>query len=229
MDDVGPGEQVPDALAAGVEQRAHEGGHAGEEVELDAPDEGTGEGVTGRDRAAVVTHRAQAGDEVTVNVKFPDDYGHPTLKGQDAVFETKVDGKTVRSPDAPGVLLPGAPDAKPTEDGQWVPGDAPSQASEWAVEMTKKAGQIGIIGVYSPQMTTYPIGKAMNKNLTVRMGNCNHRAIIPGLVDLVAAGVVDPTKVLTEHEHMDSAIEAYEAFDKRQPGWIKVELEPQAG
>lgn len=31
-----------------------------------------------------------------------------------AVFETQVDGKLVRSPDAPGVLLPGAPDAKPT-------------------------------------------------------------------------------------------------------------------
>ena len=30
------------------------------------------------------------------------------------VFETQVDGKTVRSPDAPGVLMPGAPDAKPT-------------------------------------------------------------------------------------------------------------------
>ena len=30
------------------------------------------------------------------------------------VFETKVDGKLVRSPDAPGVLMPGAPDAKPT-------------------------------------------------------------------------------------------------------------------
>ncbi|WP_026435575.1 esterase-like activity of phytase family protein [Acidovorax sp. JHL-9] len=31
-----------------------------------------------------------------------------------AVFETQVDGKLVRSPDAPGVLMPGAPDAKPT-------------------------------------------------------------------------------------------------------------------
>lgn len=31
-----------------------------------------------------------------------------------AVFETKVDGRVVRSPDAPGVLMPGAPDAKPT-------------------------------------------------------------------------------------------------------------------
>jgi len=31
-----------------------------------------------------------------------------------SVFETQVDGKVVRSPDAPGVLMPGAPDAKPT-------------------------------------------------------------------------------------------------------------------
>ncbi|MBP8138910.1 MAG: esterase-like activity of phytase family protein, partial [Alicycliphilus sp.] len=31
-----------------------------------------------------------------------------------AVFDTQVDGKVVRSPDAPGMLMPGAPDAKPT-------------------------------------------------------------------------------------------------------------------
>ena len=31
-----------------------------------------------------------------------------------AVFETQVDGKAVRSPDAPGMLLLGAPDARPT-------------------------------------------------------------------------------------------------------------------
>ncbi len=120
-----------------------------------------------------------------------------------------------------------APDAKPTQDGQWVPGDGPSQVLEWAVEVVKKAGQIGIIGVYSPTMTSYPIGKAMNKNLTLRMGNCDHRAYIPRLVNLVAAGVIDPTKVLTEDVGIQDAISAYKAFDKRQPGWIKVELEPQ--
>ncbi|GHF65741.1 threonine dehydrogenase-like Zn-dependent dehydrogenase [Deinococcus metalli] len=121
-----------------------------------------------------------------------------------------------------------APDAKPTRGGQWVPGDAPTQALEWAVEMVRKAGQIGIIGVYSPSVEKYPLGKAMNKNLTVRMGNCNHRTHIPKLLEYVAAGVVDPTTIITEHEHIEDAISAYEAFDKRQPGWIKVELHPQA-
>lgn len=112
------------------------------------------------------------------------------------------------------------------QGNNWVPGDAPSQALEWAVEAVAKAGTISIIGVYPPTMQTFPIGQAMNKNLTLKMGNCNHRKYIPHLVDLVASGVVDPVKVLTQMEPMQDAISAYKAFDERQPGWIKVELEP---
>jgi threonine dehydrogenase-like Zn-dependent dehydrogenase len=66
----------------------------------------------------------------------------------------------------------------------------------------------------------------MNKNLTIQMGNCNHRRYIPALVEMVQAGTVDPTRVLTEREPLINAIEAYEAFDAREPGWIKVELKP---
>ncbi len=108
----------------------------------------------------------------------------------------------------------------------WLPGDAPAQALTWAVEAVAKAGTISIIGVYPPTMQTFPIGQAMNKNLTLKMGNCNHRKYIPKLVDLVASGVVDPVTVLTQTEPIQDAISAYRAFDERQPGWIKVELEP---
>jgi len=41
-------------------------------------------------------------------------------------------------------------------------------------------------------------------------------------------GAFDPAEVLTQVEPMTSVIEAYKAFDKRQPGWIKVKLEPPA-
>ena len=40
-----------------------------------------------------------------------------------------------------------APQQHP-HDGNWVPGDAPSQILEWAVQAVAKAGTIGIIGVY---------------------------------------------------------------------------------
>jgi threonine dehydrogenase-like Zn-dependent dehydrogenase len=37
---------------------------------------------------------------------------------------------------------------------------------------------------------------------------------------------VNPAAILTQHQPLSSAIEAYKAFDRRQPGWVKVELEP---
>jgi threonine dehydrogenase-like Zn-dependent dehydrogenase len=112
------------------------------------------------------------------------------------------------------------------QGGNWHPGDAPSQVSEWAIQSVRKAGTISIIGVYPPNDQFYPIGMAMNKNLKVHMGNCNHRKYLPMLIDLVHAGVIDPTAILTNVEGITSAIDAYKHFDERQEGWIKVALAP---
>jgi threonine dehydrogenase-like Zn-dependent dehydrogenase len=119
-----------------------------------------------------------------------------------------------------------APKQNPKGD-LWVPGDAPSQALIWAVMALAKAGTLSIIGVYPQTARSFPIGIAMNKNLTINAGNCNHRKYLPKLIELVRTGAVDPTQVLTQREPITAAIEAYRAFDTRQPGWIKVELEPQ--
>ena len=107
-------------------------------------------------------------------------------------------------------------------------GDAPSQALEWAVQAVAKAGTIGIIGVYLPAANSFPIGQAMNRNLTIKAGNCNHRAYVPHLVELVRSSVIDPVQILTKVEPMTNALEAYKAFDKREPGWLKTELHPLA-
>ncbi|MBE9193169.1 glutathione-dependent formaldehyde dehydrogenase [Gloeocapsopsis crepidinum LEGE 06123] len=118
-----------------------------------------------------------------------------------------------------------APQTNP-QNGNWHPGNAPSQALEWCVQGLAKAGTLSIIGVYPPTHKFFPIGMAMNKNLTINMGNCNHRKYIPILIDMVRNGTVDPTKVLTQVGALMSAIDAYKAFDQRQPGWVKVELVP---
>lgn len=112
----------------------------------------------------------------------------------------------------------------------WHPGQAPSQAQQWAVQALAKAGTLSIIGVYPPADTSFPIGSAMNKNLTIRMGNCNHRKYIPDLIELVRTSAIDPTAIITQREGMESVIDAYKAFDQRRPGWLKVALvEPGAG
>lgn len=120
-----------------------------------------------------------------------------------------------------------APDAHP-EHGNWIPGDAPSQVLEWAVKALAKAGTLSIIGVYPETAQKFPIGTAMMKNLTVRAGNCNHRSYVPMLVEMVRAGIFDPTQILTEAEPLTTAIDAYKQFDERRPGWMKVELVPAA-
>lgn len=111
---------------------------------------------------------------------------------------------------------------------QWRPGDAPAQALEWAVSALAKAGTLSIVGVYPPSARFFPIGEAMNKNLTIKMGNCHHRRYIPHLLDLVRSGTVDPSAFITRVEGLTHVIDAYKAFDLHRPGWIKVELRPAA-
>jgi threonine dehydrogenase-like Zn-dependent dehydrogenase len=75
-------------------------------------------------------------------------------------------------------------------------------------------------------MNAFPIGMAMNKNLTINMGNCNHRKYIPHLVELVRTGAAVPSELISQIENVEDAIDAYRAFDQRAPGWLKVELAP---
>jgi threonine dehydrogenase-like Zn-dependent dehydrogenase len=112
-------------------------------------------------------------------------------------------------------------------NGNWHAGDAPSQALDWAVQSLAKAGTLSIVGVYGEMINTFPIGNAMEKNVTIKMGNCNHRKYIPRLLELVRSGAIDPAEVLTQVEPMTDVIEAYKQFDRRSPGWIKVMLQPQ--
>jgi threonine dehydrogenase-like Zn-dependent dehydrogenase len=115
-----------------------------------------------------------------------------------------------------------------SEAQQWQPGDAPAQTLEWAVACLAKAGTLAITGVYPPNANRFPIGAAMNKNLSIRTGNCNHRKYIPRLIELVRSGAIDPLQILTQVEPLTDAIEAYRAFDLRKPGWIKVCMKPEA-
>lgn len=118
-----------------------------------------------------------------------------------------------------------APETNPQGDN-WHPGDAPSQALLWAVQSLAKAGTLGIIGVYPPTAQAFPVGMAMNKNLTVNMGNCNHRRYVHQLIDLVQSGAMGLAANLTQDEALTDVIGAYESFDRREPGWIKVKLSP---
>ena len=106
------------------------------------------------------------------------------------------------------------------------PGNAPSQVASWAIESLAKAGTLAMVGVYPSAELFFPLGDVVEKNLTIRAGNCPHRRYIPGLIDLVRTGVIDPARVITQSEPITAAASAYQSFEERQPGWLKVKLEP---
>ncbi|WP_130796567.1 zinc-dependent alcohol dehydrogenase [Streptomyces otsuchiensis] len=116
-----------------------------------------------------------------------------------------------------------APEQNP-DGATWVAGDAPTLAARWAVRMVAKAGTIGFVGVYPPQVRRFPFGEAFMKNLTLKMGNCNHRRYVPRLVSMVSSGELDPTPLITRWAGERDAIEAYRTFDRRESGWTKVGL-----
>lgn len=146
--------------------------------------------------------------------------------GTDRIIDAVgIDAEAPAGQDNPAEVQAIAPDRKPS-NGNWHPGTAPTQALDWAVQAVAKAGTLGIIGVYPPQDHSFPFGMAMNRNLTINAGNCNHRRYIPHLVQMVRAGQVDPVDILSDVLPVSDAIDAYKHFDKREKGWTKVELRP---
>jgi threonine dehydrogenase-like Zn-dependent dehydrogenase len=108
-----------------------------------------------------------------------------------------------------------------TDSGQWLAGDAPSLVARWAVKSVAKAGTIGVIGVYPPTFSAFPIGEVMNRNLTLQAGNCPHRRFVPKLLAMIGMGGIDPTEFITQLTDPMSMVDAYERFDFREQGWLK--------
>jgi len=118
-----------------------------------------------------------------------------------------------------------APEAGKAAKDWWI-GGAPTQAIDWALSSLAKAGTLSIIGVYPPTLRSFPVGEMMNKNLTVRSGNCNHRKYLPRLIELVRSGIIHPEEFFTQRIPLTSVIDAYHHFDRHEAGWLKVKLEP---
>ena len=177
---------------------------------------------------AIISARLMGAERVIAVDRLPDRLEAARAKGAEIVnFEEEDPVEAIRALtggigvdrviDAVGVDA-AAPGEKP--------GESATQVLDQAIAAMAKAGTLAIIGVYPPNVHSFPIGQAMMRNVTINMGNCNHRRYLPRLVDLVAAGTIDPATVLTRNAPLMSAIDAYRQFDRQADGWLKVSLTP---
>ncbi|BDG06235.1 zinc-dependent alcohol dehydrogenase [Anaeromyxobacter oryzae] len=97
---------------------------------------------------------------------------------------------------------------------------------DWAIHSVRKGGTISIVGVYGPPANLVPIGAAMNKGLTLRMGQANVKRYMPHLLQHVRAGRLDGKALITHRFPLEHAAHAYQLFEAKADGCVKCVLVP---
>jgi len=95
-----------------------------------------------------------------------------------------------------------------------------------AILACRKGGTVSIPGVYGGLLDKIPMGAAMNKALTFRMGQTHvHRYLRP-LMDRIREGEIDPSFIITHRLPLSAAPRAYEMFADKLDHCVKVVLTP---
>jgi len=90
----------------------------------------------------------------------------------------------------------------------------------------RPAGTLSIPGVYGGLVDKIPFGMAMNKGLTIRMGQTHVNRWTDDLLRRIAEGQIDPSFVITHTVPLERGPEMYKTFRDKQDGCIKVVLKP---
>ena len=97
-----------------------------------------------------------------------------------------------------------------------------------AIDIVRRGGTISLSGVYSGAADSIPMVTLFDKQIQLRMGQANVHRWVDDLLPLVS-GDDDPLGVddFTTHTMpLEDAPKAYEMFQKKQDGAIKVLLQP---
>ncbi|WP_312588337.1 zinc-dependent alcohol dehydrogenase [Corynebacterium dentalis] len=190
-------------------------------------------------------YRVIATDAVPERRAMAERYGIETLdSSEDGVAEQLKDLTDGRGPnsvvDAVGMEAHGSPVASaaqaavgklPSPLGSAAMGRAGvdrMSALYTAIDSVRRGGTISISGVYGGMKDPMPMLTMFDKQIQLRMGQCNVRSWTETLLPLVD-DPSDPLGVLDLKTHTASLEEApamYEKFQKKEDGCIKVVLKP---
>jgi threonine dehydrogenase-like Zn-dependent dehydrogenase len=96
-----------------------------------------------------------------------------------------------------------------------------------AIDLVRRGGTISVYGVYGGSADPVPMLTLFDKQVQLRMGQANVKRWVPEIMPLLTDG--DPPGVDTFATHrlsLDDAPGAYETFQKKEDGCVKVLLTP---
>ncbi|HWS50537.1 MAG TPA: zinc-dependent alcohol dehydrogenase [Microbacterium sp.] len=99
-----------------------------------------------------------------------------------------------------------------------------------SIDVVRRGGTVSLSGVYAGDADVLPMKTMFDKQISLRMGQCNVKNWIDTLMPLVEA-VDDPLGVMdltTHHAPLDDAPGLYSTFQQKEDACIKVVLHPEA-
>jgi len=97
-----------------------------------------------------------------------------------------------------------------------------------AIDMVRRGGTVSISGVYAGEADPMPMKTLFDKQVTLRMGQCNVKRWTDVLLPLVedASDPLGTEDLVTHRPALSEAPAYYELFQKKEDGCIKVVLRP---
>jgi threonine dehydrogenase-like Zn-dependent dehydrogenase len=97
-----------------------------------------------------------------------------------------------------------------------------------AISTVRRGGTLSLVGVYGGAATPMPMLELFDKQVQIRMGQANVRAwtddLLPYLLD--DADPLGTESFATPRLPLDDAPRAYELFQEKEDGAIKIVLKP---
>ncbi|WP_207841520.1 zinc-dependent alcohol dehydrogenase [Williamsia soli] len=188
--------------------------------------------VTAVDLVPERLERARARGIDTIDLSENDDIG--------AIMRDRTDGRGPDSViDAVGTEAHGSTGAKIVQTMAGLLPDAVAQpvfksagvdrlsAVYTALDTVRRGGTVSLIGVYAGDMDPLPLGSMFDRQVTLKMGQANVKRwaddIMPLLTDADPLGV---DSFATHELSLEEAPHAYEIFQKKQDGAVKILLNP---
>jgi len=97
-----------------------------------------------------------------------------------------------------------------------------------SIDVVRRGGTVSLSGVYAGEADMMPMKTMFDKQISLRMGQCNVKNWIDDLLPLVEdpSDPLGVTDLVTHTVSIDEAPALYETFQKKEDGCIKVVLKP---
>jgi threonine dehydrogenase-like Zn-dependent dehydrogenase len=91
-----------------------------------------------------------------------------------------------------------------------------------AIKCCRKGGTVSVPGAYVGMLDNLPFGAFMNKSLTMRTGQTHVQRYLKPLLKRIIDEEIDPSRIISHRLKLADAPKAYELFNNKQDGCIKV-------